>query len=122
MPVCDQHSDDQTRYERCPTDRGVIQVNEHLQVEGFPRAFAVGDAMVHPAKEIKQAYYAELNGKAAAENILRCIVKSLCLCLDDIVSSREPSRLRCESRRYDGSLGFNQLTITARLPFPSNSC
>eukprot|EP00946_MAST-07B_sp_MAST-7B-sp1_P003654 g3654.t1 len=101
----------------CLTDRGVIQVNEHLQVEGFPRAFAVGDAMVHPAKEIKQAYYAELNGKAAAENILRCIVKKPLLKYpDDIVGAPvSPLVYVVSLGRYDGSLGFNQLTINGSL-------
>ena len=79
--------------------------------------FAVGDAMVHPAKEIKQAYYAELNGKAAAENILRCIVKKPLLKYpDDIVGAPvSPLVYVVSLGRYDGSLGFNQLTINGSL-------
>merc|ERR1711871_336813 len=101
----------------CLSDRGLIQVNEHLQVQGFPHAFAVGDAMAHPAREIKQAYYAELNGKAAAENILRCMAeKPLLKYPDDIVGAPvSPLVYVVSLGRYDGSLGFNQLTINGSL-------
>jgi len=101
----------------CLSDRGLIRVNEHLQVEGFPHAFAVGDAMAHPAREIKQAYYAELNAEAAAENVLRSIAgKPLLKYPDDIVgASVSPLVYVVSLGRYDGSLGFNQLTINGGL-------
>ena len=101
----------------CLSDRGLIQVNENLQVEGFPHAFAVGDAMAHPAREIKQAYYAELNGKAAAENVLRLVAeKPLLKYPDDIVGAAiSPLVYVVSLGRYDGSLGFNQLTINGGL-------
>lgn len=97
----------------CLDDRGMIKVNDYLQVEGFPNAFAVGDAMIHPAREIKQAYYAELNGKAAAENILRlCYGKPLLKYPDDICGDKvSPLVYVVSLGRYDGSLGFNQLVI-----------
>ncbi len=97
--------------------RGAIRVNACLQVEGFEHVFAVGDAMAHPAREIKQAYYAELNGKAAAQNVLRMVRgEPLCRYPEDIVGAPvSPLVYVVSLGRYDGSLGFNQLTINGPL-------
>ena len=51
--------------------RGYVRSNAHFQIEGHDNIFAVGDVVSHPSREIKQAYYAEMNGKAAAINVMR---------------------------------------------------
>ena len=99
--------------------RGAIQVNDYLQIVGDnPNCFAVGDAMVHPAKEIKQAYYAELNGKLAAENVLRMVAKveTLLKYPDAAVgASVSPLVYVISLGRYDGSLGFNKLVLNGKV-------
>ena len=98
-------------------ERGAIVVNQYLQLEQFPHVFAVGDVMVHPASEIKQAYYAEMNGAAAAANILALVNGEENLfeypkCIAD--SPISPLVYVVSLGRYDGSLGFNNLILNGK--------
>lgn len=90
-----------------------VQVNEFLQVEGQKHVFAVGDVMSHPAGEIKQAYYAEMNGHVAAENIVHHARGLPLLRYPEAMAGAQISPLVyvVSLGRYDGSLGFNKLVI-----------
>ena len=93
--------------------RGAIEVNEFLQIEKYQNVFAVGDAMTHPSGEIKQAYYAEMNGAAAAHNILAMIKGNALSKYPECIagSSVSPLVYVVSLGRYDGSLGFNSVVI-----------
>mmetsp|Transcript_84632 Transcript_84632/g.149889 ORF Transcript_84632/g.149889 Transcript_84632/m.149889 type:complete len:547 (+) Transcript_84632:46-1686(+) len=94
-----------------------VLVNEFLQVEGQQCVFAVGDVMSHPAGEIKQAYYAEMNGAVAAENILHHARGSPLLRYPEAMAGAQISPLVyvVSLGRYDGSLGFNKLVVNGVL-------
>ena len=97
--------------------RGAVIVNEFLQVENFPHVFAVGDAMVHPAGEIKQAYYAEMNGAAAANNILAMVNDEKLQKYPESIAGAPVSPLVyvVSLGRYDGSLGFNNIVVNGSI-------
>jgi len=97
----------------CLGPRKEVRVNDHLQVEGWPNVFAVGDVMAHSAGEIKQAYYAEMNGVAAAMNVIRHSRNEPLLKYPDSVAGASVSPLVyvVSLGRYDGTLGFNDLII-----------
>lgn len=98
------------------TLKGALQVNEFFQVGEAENVFAIGDMMLHPSLELKQAYFAETNGEAAASNIL-----SLSAGRDKSTWVRYPHDICGNAAmplvyvvslgRYDGSLGFNKLVI-----------
>lgn len=50
---------------------GALKVNEHLQVRGFDRIYAVGDCA--NVKEPKMAYHAGLHAGVAVTNIINSI-------------------------------------------------
>lgn len=56
----------------CLAEDGALKVNEHLQVRGFERVYAVGDC-AH-LKEPKMAYHAGLHAGVAVTNIINSIV------------------------------------------------
>ena len=93
--------------------RGSIVVNNYLQVTDFPHVFACGDAMSHPANEIKQAYYAEMNGAAAAGNILSMMRGNPLQKYPESIAGASISPLVyvVSLGRYDGSLGFNNIVL-----------
>merc|ERR1712139_47680 len=101
----------------CLGPRKDMQVNEYLQLDGWPHVFAVGDVMSHPAKEIKQAYYAEMNGEAAAMNVMRLSRQEPLLKYPEslVGASTSPLVYVVSLGRFDGSLGFNQLVINGML-------
>lgn len=101
----------------CLGPRKEVQVNEYLQVGDWPNVFAIGDVMAHPAAEIKQAYYAEMNGEGAAMNIIRHLHNKPLAKYPDSVAGAEVSPLVyvVSLGRYDGSLGFNELVINGTL-------
>lgn len=53
------------------TESGALKVNEHLQVEGFPNVFAVGDC--NDVREAKTAYNAGLHADVAVANIANSV-------------------------------------------------
>jgi len=93
--------------------RQEVQANEFFQVGGQPNVFAVGDVMVHPSREIKQAYYAELNGQAVALNVIRHSQGEPLLKYPEAIGGAavNPLVYVVSLGRYDGSLGFNKLVI-----------
>jgi NADH dehydrogenase FAD-containing subunit len=97
--------------------RGAVVVNECLQVPDYPNVFAVGDAMVHPSLEIKQAYYAEMNGTAAAHNVLALVNGTTLLKYPESISNASISPLVyvVSLGRYDGSLGFNGVVVNGAI-------
>jgi len=101
----------------CLGSRKEVRVNDFLQVEGWPHVFAVGDVMSHPAGEIKQAYYAELNGKGAAMNVIRHSQGEKLAKYPDALAGAAASPLVyvVSLGRYDGCLGFNELVINGAL-------
>merc|ERR1711959_829579 len=101
----------------CLGNRREVQVNEYLQVGDWPHVFAVGDVMAHPAKEIKQAYYAEMNGIAAAMNVAHHYRNEPLAKYPDSIAGAGVSPLVyvVSLGRYDGSLGFNDLVINGSL-------
>lgn len=98
---------------QCLGPRKDVQVNDNLQVDGWPNVFAIGDMMAHPAGEIKQAYYAEMNGVAAAMNVIQSSRGDKLLKYPECVAgtSVSPFVYVVSLGRYDGSLGFNKLVI-----------
>ena len=98
-------------------ERGAVVVNEFLQIPNHPNVFAVGDSMVHPSSEIKQAYYAEMNGAAAAHNILALIKGEALASYPESIthSSISPLVYVVSLGRYDGSLGFNNVVLNGTL-------
>lgn len=52
-------------------ENGALKVNEHLQVRGFDRIYAVGDCA--NVKEPKMAYHAGLHAEVAVTNIINSI-------------------------------------------------
>jgi len=101
----------------CRGERGEVRVNDYLQVEGEPTIFAVGDVMQHPAREIKQAYYAEMNGKMAAMNLIRHARCQPLLKYPEALAGAAvmPLVYVVSLGRYDGSLGFNSLVVNGPL-------
>lgn len=97
--------------------RGYVRSNAHFQVEGHDNIFAVGDVVSHPSREIKQAYYAEMNGKAAAINVLRAAAGQPLLTYPDDLAGAPvmPLVYVVSLGRFDGSLGFNWLVINGAL-------
>jgi len=97
----------------CLGPRKEVRVNEYLQVEEWPHVFAVGDVMAHPAKEIKQAYYAEMNGHAAAMNVIHHSRQEKLAKYPDALAgaSISPFVYVVSLGRYDGSLGFNGIVV-----------
>jgi len=93
--------------------RKEVQVNEFFQVNGHSNIFAVGDAMSHPSREIKQAYYAEMNGCCAAKNVIRHAQGEALLNYPEAIAGAPASPLVyvVSLGRYDGSLGFNSLVV-----------
>ncbi|MCU7958903.1 MAG: FAD-dependent oxidoreductase [gamma proteobacterium symbiont of Bathyaustriella thionipta] len=61
---------DQTDLPRSPG--GMLQANQHCQVEGFERVYVAGDSGSFPGPEWmpKQAHMADLQAQAAAKNLL----------------------------------------------------
>lgn len=94
-----------------------VLVNEFLQVEGQQQVFAIGDVMSHPAGEIKQAYYAEMNGAVAAENIIHHARGLPLLRYPEAMAGAQISPLVyvVSLGRHDGSLGFNKLVVNGIL-------
>jgi len=101
----------------CLGPRKDVQVNDYLQVEGWPHVFSVGDVMSAPSKEIKQAYYAEMNGAAAAINIIHHSRQEELMKYPDGLAhaSINPFVYVVSLGRYDGCLGFNGLVINGVL-------
>mmetsp|Transcript_17148 Transcript_17148/g.37579 ORF Transcript_17148/g.37579 Transcript_17148/m.37579 type:complete len:443 (-) Transcript_17148:58-1386(-) len=93
--------------------RGEVKVNEFLQVIGHQNVFAAGDVMLHPSAEIKQAYYAEMNGAMAAMNIVRHSEGQRLLKYPDDMAGSDVSPLVyvVSLGRYNGSLGFNRVVV-----------
>lgn len=114
---CNSQSVAEGSMSRCLGARKDVQVNEHLQVDGMPNVFAVGDVMAHPAKEIKQAYYAELNGDAAATNVIRHSRNEHLEKYPDafVGASASPLVYVVSLGRYDGCLGFNEVVVNGML-------
>lgn len=52
-------------------ENGALKVNQHLQVRGFDRIYAVGDCA--NVKEPKMAYHAGLHAEVAVTNIINSI-------------------------------------------------
>eukprot|EP01104_Vermistella_antarctica_P011653 TRINITY_DN3278_c0_g1_i1.p1 TRINITY_DN3278_c0_g1~~TRINITY_DN3278_c0_g1_i1.p1 ORF type:complete len:492 (+),score=79.16 TRINITY_DN3278_c0_g1_i1:187-1662(+) len=52
-------------------DGGFVKVNEHLQVDGYPDIFAVGD--ITNVKEEKMAQYAEAQAEVCAKNLIKVL-------------------------------------------------
>jgi len=95
------------------SERKEVRVNDSLQVEGTTNVFATGDVMVHPSREIKQAYYAEMNGKMAALNVERHIRGEALHKYPDYLAGAPvmPLVYVVSLGRYNGSLGFNQMVM-----------
>jgi len=93
--------------------RKEVEVNEALQLKGHTQVFAVGDVMVHPSREIKQAYYAEMNGKLAAKNVIRHAKGQSLLRYPEALAGTSvmPLVYVVSLGRYYASLGFNNLVI-----------
>jgi len=91
--------------------RNSIEVNDHLQVEGYPRVYAVGDLMSHSSRELKLGHTAELNGHLAAHNIAAAVRgASLADYPRGVTGADTSPKLYCLSLgRYDAVLGFNGL-------------
>mmetsp|Transcript_15095 Transcript_15095/g.29717 ORF Transcript_15095/g.29717 Transcript_15095/m.29717 type:complete len:229 (-) Transcript_15095:175-861(-) len=94
--------------------RDSLIVNDHLQVGTFPNIFCIGDMMTHRSKEIKLGHTAELNGHAAAHNIVALAQgKKLMRYPEELVGGALTPKLYALSLgRYDACLGFNWLEIS----------
>jgi len=49
---------------------GKLRVNDHLQVEGHPHIFGMGDLIAHASDELKLGHTAELNAHVVAHNVI----------------------------------------------------
>jgi len=99
------------------SDRREVEVDEHLKVCHSRCVFAAGDVMAHPSREIKQAYYAEMNGKLAALNVIRSAHgQSLMRYPEDIAGAQiMPLVYVVSLGPCDGSLGFNEVVVNGTL-------
>ena len=53
-------------------ERGRLVVNDHLQIEGYPHIFGMGDAIIHPpSDELKLGHTAELNAHVVVANVIK---------------------------------------------------
>eukprot|EP00966_Prymnesium_polylepis_P174212 4030759-Prymnesium_polylepis.1 len=93
--------------------RNSIEVNDHLQVVGQPRAYCVGDMMWHSSRELKLGHTAEVNGHLAARNILRDVYgKPLLSYPRGVTGADTTPKIYCLSLgRYDAVMGFNGLVL-----------
>lgn len=99
--------------ERCLSSRQEVLVNEHMQLNGHEHVFSAGDVMQTTPKEIKQAYYAEMTGHLAAENVIRHSQgKPLHKYPDHLAGwGYMPLVAIVSLGRYDGSLVFNEFEL-----------
>jgi len=97
--------------------RDSLVVNDHLQVGDCTNIFSIGDMMTHRSQEIKLGHTAELNGHAAAHNIIALAHgKRLLRYPEELVGGAVTPKLYALSLgRYDASLGFNWLEISGWL-------
>jgi NADH dehydrogenase FAD-containing subunit len=97
----------------CLGKRQEVQVNDFFQVGDNSNVFAIGDVMAHPTREIKQAYYAEMNGHAVALNVKRHYEGRDMIRYPEAISGAavNPLVYVVSLGRYDGSLGFNNLVV-----------
>jgi len=93
--------------------RQAVTVNDHLQVEGHPTIFCVGDMMTHRSRELKLGHTAEVNAQLAAHNVLLHASHSKLLDYPrGVVHAELTPKIYCLSLgKYDASLGFNGLVI-----------
>jgi len=96
---------------------GSLLVNDHLQVEGHPRIFGMGDCMLHRSREAKLGYTAELNAQLVADNVCRHDAgRPLLSYPEGAVHSKVSPRIYCVSLgRFNGSLVFNSLVVNGAL-------
>ena len=94
--------------------RDSIEVNDHLQVEGMPRVYCVGDMMSHKSRELKLGHTAEVNAHLASHNILNAIHgKPLLTYPNGVTGADTTPKIWCLSLgRYAACLGFNGLVCT----------
>jgi NADH dehydrogenase FAD-containing subunit len=93
--------------------RDSLNVNDHLQLEGRPNVYAIGDCMSHASRELKLGHTAEVNGHLAAINIERAIEGKALLRYPDgaVGNSVTPKIYALSLGPYDATLGFNGLVI-----------
>ena len=93
--------------------RGSVEVNDQLQVDGFPRVYCVGDMMSHASKELKLGHTAEVNAHLVAHNILADVHGEPLLTYPRGVTGADWSpKIYCLSLgKYDAILAFNGLVL-----------
>lgn len=97
---------------KCVTVKKTLLLESSLNGENST-VFCCGDVAAPPTAGNKQAFHAEIQGKVAARNAIR-MAKQLPLLRypDDIAGSSEmPLVYVLSLGRYDGVLGFNELTL-----------
>ena len=94
--------------------RESVEVNEHLQVDGHPNVYCVGDMMSHTSKELKLGHTAEINAHLVAHNILAALDgKPLAKYPRGVTGADWSPKIFCLSLgKYDAVLGFNGLVLS----------
>eukprot|EP00966_Prymnesium_polylepis_P240956 5572652-Prymnesium_polylepis.1 len=93
--------------------RESVEVNDFLQIEGYPNVYCVGDMMSHPSKELKLGHTAEVNAHLVAHNILNDLNADPLLKYPVGVTGADwTPKIFCLSLgKYDAVLGFNGLIL-----------
>ena len=94
--------------------RNSVVVDDHLQVDGYPRVFCVGDMMSHASKELKLGHTAEVNAHLAARNIVAALRGRALLTYPRGVTGADATpKIYCLSLgKYDAVMGFNSLVLS----------
>lgn len=93
--------------------RDSISVNDHLQLDGNPKIYCVGDMMNHASRELKLGHTAEVNAHLAAHNILADLHGEPLLTYPRGVTGADTTpKIWCLSLgKYDAVVGFNGLVL-----------
>lgn len=98
--------------------RKCVKVEETLLVKGRQNIFCCGDVAAPPAEGMKQAFHAEVQGHLAAENVIHLASKKPLLRYPQDAAMDSPYMplvYVLSLGRYDGVIGFNNLTIPGPL-------
>ena len=94
--------------------RGSVEVNDFLQVDGYPSVYCVGDMMSHASKELKLGHTAEVNGHLVAHNIEASVNgEELAKYPSGVTGAEWTPKIYCLSLgKYSAVLAFNGLVLS----------
>ena len=93
--------------------RGSVDVNDYLQVDGYPSVYCVGDMMSHASRELKLGHTAEINAHLVAHNIIAEVSgEPLSKYPAGVTGAEWSPKIYCLSLgKYDAVLAFNGLIL-----------